>query len=840
MHCEYLQVTSVVNLTFDSHGSRPDKTRSLNTLVVGSKSETCVCHCLDVGGKIFRQASCTVELWPTGEFWRNSCLDWGEHAARTYTRILIKLTQAGGTWPLVIDLQFRASHARERRLGAPGATPAAGRSAWRRRHIAGAAPPRARIHTHTLAHTSTEVRRATGRPTSRAPALSPAGCRGGRGAAVPCHWPSASSPSPPLSPLQACWTSRTLTHCPPRLHPIHAKLGQARYWSGETWAALTIEFLRADEGEERCVRNSAGMQGWGDTGAIRENSPTHGIVLHDSRMRASEGDSIGESNLVCLGVGEHTNHYITAVITNFWCLNNSRFHVREAIIQRVVCACYVCDLAGNLSLMIQSIGCSRGSTVAERLARSPPTKANRVQSPAASPGFHKWESCRMMPLIGRCHRGSPVSPASSFRHRSIFTSITLVGSQDLANPRHLLVDERETWSFITIGQCAIHDDSRIASVNISVLKDCVFPPSPSPSNGWGRWRGMERCMHRKCRNARTGETADLRENRPTSGIVRDDSHWRTSGSDQAEDWTRFALVGGEQSNRSANTPLFYKQSERWRQNQRTLQARCSIEYSHPQVTILLELIRRIRFILSNYHRMSGARKRSRALGKGIEMGDRGLRLEARPALSFVLARRDEDARRWSVPSSVIRLQTLAFISHDSDVLRADEGEARRVCISVGLQGERPRWESNPVSPWWEGSCLTATLPRPRLRYNQEMVRAPSCYRLWTWDTPARVTGGKPSDVTRTRTQGENGSVPECKWEWDGISLRKRADKQHSPPRSHMRKSKMRPHRESNPVCHRGRQCRTIGLASPWFLSDDRVFEAGLVVVVAGYACPGRS
>ncbi|KAJ8880820.1 hypothetical protein PR048_017291 [Dryococelus australis] len=38
----------------------------------------------------------------------------------------------------------------------------------------------------------------------------------------------------------------------------------------------------------------------------------------------------------------------------------------------------------------------------------------------------------MMPLVGGFSRGSPVSPASSFQCRSIFTSITLIGSQDLA------------------------------------------------------------------------------------------------------------------------------------------------------------------------------------------------------------------------------------------------------------------------------------------------------------------------------------------------------------------------------------------------------------------------
>ncbi|KAJ8865848.1 hypothetical protein PR048_033370 [Dryococelus australis] len=77
-----------------------------------------------------------------------------------------------------------------------------------------------------------------------------------------------------------------------------------------------------------------------------------------------------------------------------------------------------------------TISRERGATVAERLARSPPTKANRVQSPAGSPDSRKWESCRTMPLVGGSSRGSPASPAPSFRRRSISTSITFIGSQD--------------------------------------------------------------------------------------------------------------------------------------------------------------------------------------------------------------------------------------------------------------------------------------------------------------------------------------------------------------------------------------------------------------------------
>ncbi|KAJ8891231.1 hypothetical protein PR048_010746 [Dryococelus australis] len=64
---------------------------------------------------------------------------------------------------------------------------------------------------------------------------------------------------------------------------------------------------------------------------------------------------------------------------------------------------------------------------------SPPTKANRAQSLAESlPDFRMWESCQTMPLVGGFSRGSPVSPALSFRRCTILTSITLIGSQALA------------------------------------------------------------------------------------------------------------------------------------------------------------------------------------------------------------------------------------------------------------------------------------------------------------------------------------------------------------------------------------------------------------------------
>ncbi|KAJ8884853.1 hypothetical protein PR048_011049 [Dryococelus australis] len=73
-----------------------------------------------------------------------------------------------------------------------------------------------------------------------------------------------------------------------------------------------------------------------------------------------------------------------------------------------------------------------GAAVAERLARSPPTKADQFQSLMGSPDFRMWELCRTMPLVGGFSRGSPASPAPSFQHCSIFTSTTLISSEDLA------------------------------------------------------------------------------------------------------------------------------------------------------------------------------------------------------------------------------------------------------------------------------------------------------------------------------------------------------------------------------------------------------------------------
>ncbi|KAJ8879866.1 hypothetical protein PR048_020483 [Dryococelus australis] len=82
-----------------------------------------------------------------------------------------------------------------------------------------------------------------------------------------------------------------------------------------------------------------------------------------------------------------------------------------------------------LKSLIKESTLAQGATVAERLAHSPPTRAIRIQSPAGSLDFRKWESCRTMPLVCGFSLGSLISPAPSFRHRSILASITLICSK---------------------------------------------------------------------------------------------------------------------------------------------------------------------------------------------------------------------------------------------------------------------------------------------------------------------------------------------------------------------------------------------------------------------------
>ncbi|KAJ8869801.1 hypothetical protein PR048_028809 [Dryococelus australis] len=117
-------------------------------------------------------------------------------------------------------------------------------------------------------------------------------------------------------------------------------------------------------------------------------------------------------------------------------------------------------------------------------------------SPAGSPNFRKWESCRTMPLVGGFSQGSPVSSAPSFRRCSIFTSITLIGSQDLAvksRPNLFSGDHGGVPGFSQVG--IVPDD-------VGFLGDIPFPPhlhsGAAPYSPQSPSSALETSMLRAC------------------------------------------------------------------------------------------------------------------------------------------------------------------------------------------------------------------------------------------------------------------------------------------------------------------------------------------------------
>ncbi|KAJ8881073.1 hypothetical protein PR048_017546 [Dryococelus australis] len=98
-------------------------------------------------------------------------------------------------------------------------------------------------------------------------------------------------------------------------------------------------------------------------------------------------------------------------------------HNQEQNIARGVCVCVIgCNCWSIMRI---------GAAVAERLAYSPATKANRVQSPAGSLNFCKWESCRTMPLVGGFLGDLPFPRPFIPAPRHIHLNHP-IGSQDLA------------------------------------------------------------------------------------------------------------------------------------------------------------------------------------------------------------------------------------------------------------------------------------------------------------------------------------------------------------------------------------------------------------------------
>ncbi|KAJ8878443.1 hypothetical protein PR048_019021 [Dryococelus australis] len=97
------------------------------------------------------------------------------------------------------------------------------------------------------------------------------------------------------------------------------------------------------------------------------------------------------------------------------------------------------DVGGSFQV---AAGAEYGTAVAERLARSPPTPANRAQSPADSPDFRKWQSCPPPPNSG----AAPYSLKSpSLARNTSLLRVAQISSLTLIQREDLRVGRPSTW-----------------------------------------------------------------------------------------------------------------------------------------------------------------------------------------------------------------------------------------------------------------------------------------------------------------------------------------------------------------------------------------------------------
>ncbi|KAJ8872503.1 hypothetical protein PR048_026109 [Dryococelus australis] len=189
--------------------------------------------------------------------------------------------------------------------------------------------------------------------------------------------------------------------------PSRTPEDEASFWP----RSVENKRLWKTKGRIRLLRemSGTGMKGRGKTGDPRDNPPTSGIVRHDSHVQKN-------SSATPPGI-DPGSHSIAASDDRArplcdlpWLLVGRGKRPRPGSCWPISARYF--DLAdwrctddiGLLHPPRVYIPCS-GATVAERLARSPPTKVNRAQSPAGSPAFGKWESCRTIPFAGRVFSG---------------------------------------------------------------------------------------------------------------------------------------------------------------------------------------------------------------------------------------------------------------------------------------------------------------------------------------------------------------------------------------------------------------------------------------------------
>ncbi|KAJ8866920.1 hypothetical protein PR048_032782 [Dryococelus australis] len=163
------------------------------------------------------------------------------------------------------------------------------------------------------------------------------------------------------------------------------------------------------------VWSTTGMQGRGKREIAGKNPPTSGIVRHDSNVRKSGSDlprikpssprweagslsttppkvsSRGPQTSTSQGAGaiRSTLLYASSALSTLRSRLCNELTRGDSVVLRALARIQAARLLHTSEYRELNAKFGQGATVAERLARSPPTKANRVQNPAGSPDFSR-------------------------------------------------------------------------------------------------------------------------------------------------------------------------------------------------------------------------------------------------------------------------------------------------------------------------------------------------------------------------------------------------------------------------------------------------------------------
>ncbi|KAJ8890069.1 hypothetical protein PR048_009576 [Dryococelus australis] len=223
-------------------------------------------------------------------------------------------------------------------------------------------------------------------------------------------------------------------------------------------ANTLTKYLIAAERKALCwcaVSQSNGVKQWD---SYAELWRTESVVDNDAKIRAAERATQSKSGGEAIGNADRVYKRGSRKVRIHHCCPSTTSSSCRHVVVRLPSGAGLSDPSPS---EIDSAESSAGAAVAELLARSPPTKANRVQSPAGSSDFRIWESCRAMPLVGGPSRGSPTAPAPSFRllrsrnsrkrlfitildHCSVNTATQLMARNAVLSPRNPHVVRKPT------------------------------------------------------------------------------------------------------------------------------------------------------------------------------------------------------------------------------------------------------------------------------------------------------------------------------------------------------------------------------------------------------------